>query len=83
MAVVTKITFLFVVLFAPKRGLVSALTRRHRQRYSFAEKTLMFHLWHHEGTPEENDEAMVQTIRLYMHWDKRFAKRKIICYSAS
>jgi manganese/zinc/iron transport system permease protein len=77
MAVMTGFTFLIVFLFVPRRGLIGVLICRYKQRYIFAEKTLMFHLWHHEGTPKEEEEALYKTIRLHMHWDKKFAARVV------
>lgn len=77
MAVMTGLSFLIVFLVAPHRGLLSALLRIKRQRVAFAEQTLMFHLWHHEGSPDESEEAQLDTIRLHMRWEDGFA-RKIV-----
>lgn len=43
MAVMTGIVFLLVFVFAPRRGLVSALRRRRNQKIQFAKMTLRFH----------------------------------------
>ena len=75
MAVVTGASFLLVFLLSPRRGLVSVLTRQRRQRLIFAEQTLMFHLWNHEDKPDEEEEALLDTIRFHMRWEEGFAKR--------
>ena len=77
MAVVTGLLFLVTFIFAPKRGLVSILMRRFRQKREFAEATLLFHLCHHQGTPEAVQENGVRTIDQHLHWDDRKLKTVI------
>lgn len=75
MAVMTGVTFFAVFLVAPERGLISSLRRRRAQRISFAEKTLLFHLSHHEGEADEAEEAGASTIRYHLRWDDAFTDR--------
>ena len=72
MAVMTGITFFVVFLIVPERGLISSLRRRRMQKLSFTEKTVLFHLSHHEG---ELDEAGVSTLRHHLHREEAFTDR--------
>lgn len=78
MAVVTGLLFLAVFIFAPGRGLVSALRRRRHQKLAFAKATLLFHLLNHENSAEEASEAGVGTLQAHLHWRSEFTD-KIIC----
>ncbi|HCR83528.1 MAG TPA: metal ABC transporter permease [Lachnospiraceae bacterium] len=75
MAVMTGLTFLLVFIFAPHRGLISALHRRRKQRLEFAKMTLLLHLYHHEGHEEEAAECGVENIPLELHWEKAFTAK--------
>lgn len=75
MAVMTGLVFLAVFIFAPRRGLISALLRRRNQKIEFAKTTLLFHLYNHEGTIDEGMECGVDTIQTQLHWDDSFAKK--------
>lgn len=73
MAGMTGLVFLVTLLLAPKRGLISVLIRRSRQRIDFAQRTMLFHLAHHAGGDREAAECGVDTLHAHLHWDKRFA----------
>lgn len=75
MAVMTGASFLVVFLLSPRRGLLRVLFRKQRQRLAFAGQTLLFHLWHHEGQPDEQEESRLTTIRHHMHWEEGFCQR--------
>ena len=75
MAVMTGASFLLVFLVAPRRGLLGTLLRKRRQRLAFAQQTLLFHLWHHEGREDEQEEARLTTICCHMHWEEGFCRR--------
>lgn len=79
MAVMTGIVFLLVFVFAPHRGLISALRRRRNQKIQFAKMTLLFHLYNHEGSEDEAVEAGVHTVKQQLNWDAAFTK-KILSY---
>ncbi|HHV08745.1 MAG TPA: metal ABC transporter permease [Clostridiales bacterium] len=69
MAVITGLVFLTVFITAPHRGLISSLRRRSRQKIDFSKKTLLFHLYNHEGSEAEIQEAGVHTLADHLHWD--------------
>ncbi len=77
MAVATGLIFLIVFIAAPKRGLVSVLSRRGRQKIIFAKKLLLFHLLNHENDENEQIENGVGTIQSHLNWDENFTKRII------
>ena len=75
MAVTTGVVFFIVFMAAPKRGLISVLRRKRNQKLIFGEKTLLFHLHHHEGSESEEREAGILTIREELHWNESFFRR--------
>ena len=68
MAVMTGVIFLVTFIFAPKRGLVSIILRKHKQRKEFAEATLLFHVCHHQNTDVAHIENGIKTIPEHLHW---------------
>lgn len=48
-ATFTLITFLTVFIFAPKKGLISIMVRRNKQKYQFALMNLLYHIINHEN----------------------------------
>lgn len=74
MAVMTGIIFLAVFIFAPHRGLISALYRRRSQKIQFAKMTFLFHLYNHEGSESEEREAGLDTIQTELRWEEDFTK---------
>ncbi len=75
MAVMTGIIFFIVFITAPKRGFLSSLRRRSRQKLDFSKKTLLFHLYNHEGNLEEAKEACVPILSNHFHWDRTFTDK--------
>lgn len=75
MAVMTGIVFTMVFIFAPRRGLISALYRRRSQKIQFAKMTLLFHLYNHEGSEREEQEAGLDTIKAELQWEEFFIKK--------
>lgn len=69
MAVMTGFVFLIVFITAPRRGLVSSLRKRSRQKLDFSKKTLLFHLYNHEGSINEAQEAGLHTLAGHFHWN--------------
>ena len=67
-AAVLGFLFALVFLFAPQRGQVAMLLRRHSQRRTFEETMLTVHLFQHEGTPAEADEARTEGLHEHLHW---------------
>lgn len=74
MALMTGIVFLLVFVFAPKRGFLTTFRRRRFQKIDFAEKSLLFHIFNHEGRQEEALESGVNTIEEHLNWDRHFLK---------
>lgn len=77
MATFIGITFLAVFIFAPQRGMISVIRRRKFQTVDFATKTLLFHLFQHEGKPNEADENGVSSIYKHLNLRKDFLKKII------
>ncbi|CAK7034216.1 metal ABC transporter permease [Tissierella sp.] len=74
MALMTGIVFLLVFIFSPRRGLLTTINRRKRQRIEFAGKSLMFHLYNHEGKEDEDLESGIHTIEKHLQWNEQFLK---------
>ena len=72
MAVMTGISFFLVFIIAPKQGLFTIIRRRYKQKYEFAEKSLLFHIFNHEGDDDEEIELGIHTIRSHINWEKPF-----------
>ncbi|MCL2125158.1 MAG: metal ABC transporter permease [Oscillospiraceae bacterium] len=71
MAVVTGLLFALVFVFAPKRGLISAIIRKKRNRKEYAETTLLLHICNHQNSPEKIQENGINTIAEHLHWDNK------------
>jgi manganese/zinc/iron transport system permease protein len=69
-AVATALGFLFALafLFAPHRGQVAMMLKRREHRRTFEETMLAVHLYQHEGTPAEADEARVDGLHHHLEW---------------
>lgn len=65
MAFMTGVTFLLILVLAPKRGLITVFRRRHLQQREFAEKSLLFHIMNHEKKDNAAIENGLDTI--YAH----------------
>ncbi|MBB6632085.1 metal ABC transporter permease [Clostridium algidicarnis] len=74
MAVLTGITFLLVFIFAKDTGLLTIIRRRKSQKIEFAEKSMLFHLYNHEGEENEKRECGVNSIHEHLHWEQGFLK---------
>ncbi|MBA4189643.1 MAG: metal ABC transporter permease [Planctomycetaceae bacterium] len=61
--------FALVFLFAPGRGQLAQLFKRFSQRRAFEETMLAVHLYQHEGTSTENDEARLDGIYTHLSWE--------------
>lgn len=72
MAMVTGLTFALIFILAPERGLVIILIRRWFQRIDFAKKSMIFHIYRHEGKEEEQWENGIESICNHLRWRKDF-----------
>ena len=71
----TGIVFFLVFIFAPKKGLVTTIRRRQFQKFDFAEKSLMFHIYNHEGDDNECLECGLDTIQNHLNWKDEFLSK--------
>ena len=67
-AAVLGLLFAAAFLFAPGRGQVAMMWKRREQRRAFEETMLAVHLYQHEGTPAEADEARVDGLHRHLRW---------------
>lgn len=74
MALMTGMIFFLVFVFAPKRGLITTINRRRKQKVEFAGKSLLFHILNHEGEEDEHLESGVKTIKEHLNWNTDFLK---------
>ena len=77
MALMTGIVFFLVFILAPKKGLVTTIRRRRFQKVDFAEKSLLFHIYNHEGDANEVLECGVNTIQKHLKWKDEFLNKII------
>ncbi len=75
MAVMTGILFFLVFVFAPKRGLITTMNRRRKQKIEFAGKSLLFHILNHEGHDDEKFESGINTINQHLNWKEDFLNK--------
>lgn len=74
MATMIGITFFTVYILAPKKGVLSVVRRRTKQKTEFAIKSLMFHIYNHEGDENECTENCVDTIEEHLNWTRQYAQ---------
>jgi manganese/zinc/iron transport system permease protein len=67
-AAVLGVLFAMAFLFAPHRGQAAMLWKRRGQRRAFEETMLAVHLYQHENTPAEADEARVDGLHRHLRW---------------
>ncbi len=70
MAVTIGLIFAVVFIFAPKRGLISILVRKRRQKKEFSQYALLIHICNHEDKKETNEENSLETITSHLHWEQ-------------
>ncbi len=75
MAVITGVTFILTFIFSPKRGFISSIRRRKRQKKTFTKNVLLFHIISHEKTDEEYVENGINTIHEHLNWDSLYLNR--------
>lgn len=77
MALMTGVIFLLVFVFAPTKGFLTTFRRRKLQKVEFAGKSLMFHIFNHEGAENEELESGIHTIQNHLQWNELFLKNII------
>ncbi|GKX29886.1 zinc ABC transporter permease [Vallitalea longa] len=78
MATFTGISFMLIFIFAPKRGMITIIRRRKYQEIDFAAKTMLFHVYNHEGDENEYIENGIVSISNHLNWQKDFLERIVI-----
>jgi manganese/zinc/iron transport system permease protein len=73
MATAVGFLFLLAFLLAPEQGLVAGVRRRRGQKRHFAQRMLLVHLLHHEGTAEESRECRADHLQEHLRWNERLA----------
>lgn len=76
-AFILGIIFILVLVFAPKRGIISVKLKRKRLKEDFEELTLLFHIKNHQHTVNESLENNVLTIIDHIHWNNNQMDRVI------
>jgi len=71
------VLFTLAFLFAPHRGQVAQVLKRRGQRRAFEETMLAVHLYQHENTPAEADEARVDGLHEHLKWDANRVARVV------
>lgn len=84
-ATVTFLTFLVVWILEPKKGLITSILRKQRQKKEFELLALMMHVATHQGTEEQTEELNVDQIIQELNWsqnqyDKRVKEGKKLGY---
>ncbi len=77
MAAACGVIFALIYLFAPNRGLFSAIRRRARQRLEYAVRMLLIHLKNHENQPESDYERSLMHLENHFRWEPGFARRVV------
>ncbi|MCZ2344053.1 MAG: metal ABC transporter permease [Bacteroidales bacterium] len=76
-ATVLGIVFGMVFVFAPNRGCVARALRRWQRRREFFETMLTIHLFQHEGTPSEVEEARYDGLHRHLRWHPEDVRRVV------
>lgn len=84
-ATVTFLTFLVVWILEPKKGLITSVLRKQRQKKEFELLALMMHVATHQGTEEQTEELNIDQIIQELNWsqnqyDKRVREGKKLGY---
>jgi manganese/zinc/iron transport system permease protein len=67
-AAVLGVLFALAFLFAPARGQVAIWLKHREHKRSFEETMVAVHLYQHEGTPAEAEEARVDGLHHHLEW---------------
>ncbi|MGI9485834.1 MAG: metal ABC transporter permease, partial [Geminicoccaceae bacterium] len=73
MAVVTGLFLIAAFLFGPRYGFLASLMHRWSERYINESRTLVVHLYHHEGRAEFRDESARDALQSHLRWTKQKA----------
>lgn len=68
---VTGVVFLMTLLVSPKHGVIMTLINRAKQKRIYILHALLFHLYNHEDTQIESEEARLKTICEHLNWTNK------------
>ncbi len=68
------ILFLLALVIAPKRGLLSMLRLRRKQRADFAGNLLAVHLLNHQGTEKGTETCQSELLAASLNWEPDYAQ---------
>lgn len=74
MVCVSGVLLLLAFLFSPSYGLVAQESRRNAQRRDNAERTLLVHLYNHEGGEKSLEESAVDALQAHLRWRESEAR---------
>ncbi len=77
MAVMTGVFLVLAVLFGPRHGLIARSLRRRGQHAANACRTLVVHLYNHEGEPRQAEESVTRALREHLLWDAPAVRRVV------
>lgn len=77
MAVFTGGFLVLAFLLGPRHGLLAAELRRLHQRRAHDDRTLLVHLYNHEGGAEQGTENAVRALREHLGWSGGRARRVV------
>ncbi|WP_313339873.1 metal ABC transporter permease [Sedimentibacter sp.] len=77
MAVITGFSFFAAFIFTPRKGLLSTMFKRRKQKFEFAKATLLFHLYNHKSSEKEVSGSKVEAVQIYFHWSTDFTSKII------
>ena len=77
---ITGILFLLTLFFSPKHGVIMVLANRAHQKRIYTLHALLFHLYNHEDTNKETEEASIDTICDHLNWTNQRLE-KVIAYA--
>nr|NQU89556.1 metal ABC transporter permease [Bacteroidota bacterium] len=72
MATMCGIIFLFVFLTGSKRGIISVIRRKYKQKFEFAQMTLVMHIENHSGENDDINERRKIHLKDHFGWDEKF-----------
>lgn len=73
----TLITFLIVLIFNPKNGVIYTIIKRHRQKHEFAFLVLVFHIGNHQFDQSLQHEIMDINIADELRWPYKKYEKKL------
>lgn len=78
MAVMTGVFLVVAFLLGPRHGLLAQELRRRGERLVNESRTLVVHLYNHEGEPNQHEENITRALREHLGWDDARARRVLL-----